>query len=288
MKKENIFFQELSLKIKLKNITFEPNIPYLGEHFHNEIEIVCVKHGKIACRISGSETVLNKNDILIINSRVVHRLCYYGCVAEATYLQIDIDQYLQQNVNSSFAGILSFINDSNTVTHKLFSDGSDISFNVNGIISELTEKSVAYQMCIKGFVYRLLGLMTRCGMLNDHSKIGLSRELIKFEPTLNYITENFKSKISLEDARKLSNTDRYSFCKQFKKATGVTFVEYITYLRLRYAEDLLLNTDLSITEIALTAGFNSLQYFNRVFIRKRHYPPSKYRKIYFKQQSPTG
>jgi AraC-like DNA-binding protein len=57
----------------------------------------------------------------------------------------------------------------------------------------------------------------------------------------------------------------FYFCKMFKKATGLTFTEYLGRVRVEKAKTLLLNPHLRISEIAYDVGFQSLTHFNRVF-----------------------
>jgi AraC-like DNA-binding protein len=69
-----------------------------------------------------------------------------------------------------------------------------------------------------------------------------------------------------------------NFCKFFKKATSTTFSDYINDLRINEACNLLLFSDYSISEIAHASGFESLSYFNRVFLKKKQTTPSLFRK----------
>lgn len=58
-------------------------------------------------------------------------------------------------------------------------------------------------------------------------------------------------------------------CRQHKKITGKTIVEHLTETRMAYAAHLLTTTDMSILEIAMEVGYNSLSHFNHTF--KKHY-----------------
>lgn len=55
------------------------------------------------------------------------------------------------------------------------------------------------------------------------------------------------------------------FCRVFKQETGITFNNYLTNYRIQIAKQLLNNTELKITDIALSVGYPSLSYFSRVF-----------------------
>ena len=66
----------------------------------------------------------------------------------------------------------------------------------------------------------------------------------------------------------------------FKEVTGQTIKEYQCTLRLRKAEQLLKETNNSITEIAQLTGFSDVFYFSKIFHRKKGCPPGEYRKTY--------
>ena len=63
----------------------------------------------------------------------------------------------------------------------------------------------------------------------------------------------------------------------FRKATGQTPIEYLVRLRIQRAMDMLRNTDLTVTEIALEVGFNDSNYFTRQFRRILGESPRSFR-----------
>jgi AraC-like DNA-binding protein len=69
----------------------------------------------------------------------------------------------------------------------------------------------------------------------------------------------------------------FYFCKMFKKATGLTFTDYLSRVRVEKAKALLLNPHLRISEIAYDVGFQSLTHFNRMFRKIVGLSPTVYR-----------
>jgi AraC-like DNA-binding protein len=63
----------------------------------------------------------------------------------------------------------------------------------------------------------------------------------------------------------------------FKKATGMTFTEYLSLVRIAKAKKLLANPQARVSEIAFEAGFASLTHFNRMFKRITGQSPSEFR-----------
>ncbi len=73
------------------------------------------------------------------------------------------------------------------------------------------------------------------------------------------------------------NTSTFYFCKMFKKATGITFTDYLSRVRIEKAKNLLLNPNMRISEIAYAVGFQSLTHFNRMFHKLAGRSPTEYR-----------
>ena len=66
--------------------------------------------------------------------------------------------------------------------------------------------------------------------------------------------------------------------RKFRKTTGVTFKEYINYIRIKQAVQALLTTDDSITKIAVDCGFNSSNYFKDIFKKINGVSPMAFRR----------
>lgn len=92
-----------------------------------------------------------------------------------------------------------------------------------------------------------------------------------------FIHEHQGDEISLGDVAHAVNTSTFYFCKLFKKTTGLNFTEYLSRVRIEKARNLLLNPNLRISEVAFSAGFQSLTHFNRIFRRMAGESPTQYR-----------
>jgi AraC-like DNA-binding protein/ligand-binding sensor protein len=92
-----------------------------------------------------------------------------------------------------------------------------------------------------------------------------------------YIQEHQTENLRLGHVAKAVNTSTFYFCKMFKKATGLTFTEYLGRVRVEKAKSLLLNPHTRVSEVAFEVGFQSLSQFNRVFKRITGLSPTEYR-----------
>lgn len=92
-----------------------------------------------------------------------------------------------------------------------------------------------------------------------------------------FIAEHQADDLALGDVARVVNMSTFYFCKTFKKATGLTFTDYLSRVRIEKARELLLNPNLRVSEIAFEVGFQSLTHFNRSFHRLQGQSPTAYR-----------
>lgn len=92
-----------------------------------------------------------------------------------------------------------------------------------------------------------------------------------------YIAEHLGDTLSLTEVARAVNMSGFYFCKVFKRATGLTFTDYLARTRIERVKQLLLNPHTRVSEAAYEAGFQSLSQFNRVFRRVVGESPSAYR-----------
>ena len=93
-----------------------------------------------------------------------------------------------------------------------------------------------------------------------------------------YIGEHQDESISLDQMAKALNVSTFYFCKMFKKATGLTFTDYLARTRIERAKNLLLNPNVRVSEVAYDCGFISLTHFNRIFKKVVGKSPTVYRR----------
>lgn len=102
-----------------------------------------------------------------------------------------------------------------------------------------------------------------------------------------YIMENYSQPMTLETIAGAVHLSPVHFHNLFKTATGKTLREYVEDVRLQQATNLMLSTNLTLTEIALLCGFASQSYFSFVFKRKLHMTPRAYVQHLYSQYPPA-
>ena len=99
----------------------------------------------------------------------------------------------------------------------------------------------------------------------------------KLVPAIDYIAENYTKKIKNEDLAALTGFSTDYFRKIFAQVYGISPIEYIHNLRIKKAKELLESDYVSITDIAISLGYENIYDFSRSFKKATGISPSKYK-----------
>jgi len=95
-----------------------------------------------------------------------------------------------------------------------------------------------------------------------------------------YLHTHYANKITITKLARTFHTNRTTLTQQFRQATGVSIITYLTRLRIRLAGQMLRDTTLSIGQIMERVGFNDSSHFGRMFRRYTDCSPTEYRQRY--------
>lgn len=277
---ENIFPKNYPFRI-VRN-TFDDFVFPL--HWHHAIELVYPINNGYTVNVNDHEYVIEERDILFIAGGDIHSFNTSNNTGSRYFIQFDIstlDVFGQIHNFTPFLSITQLISTKNNshLHHQL-------EMQIGEIIKEYGQKSFAYNLSLNARVFDILVLLSR-NMLNNNTLPTSSSYnkkfyvLEKLNTVLQYIEENYQNNITLKDASAASGFSEYHFSRAFKEMTGHNFHHYVNSRRLKKAEKLLINHDLSIIELANTAGFNSIATFNRIFKKARGCTPMEYKKMQF-------
>ncbi len=129
---------------------------------------------------------------------------------------------------------------------------------------------------IKSLLFQLLAFLGRCRNPEQSSQ-PLDPEDAVIQEAARYIYAHHSEPLTLDTVADYVHMSPAWFSRKFHKAVGLGFKEYLTHIRLENAEKLLLTTGMSVTEIALTCGFSSGNYFGDAFRKTRGMSPKDFR-----------
>ncbi len=102
------------------------------------------------------------------------------------------------------------------------------------------------------------------------------------EQIIAYISNHYTEDLSLTSIANKFGIGKYALSRIFSNVLGVKFFQYLNFLRIDYAEQLLISTDHNVIDIAINCGYQNQQTFNRVFKERCHCTPKEYRDKYTK------
>jgi AraC-like DNA-binding protein len=256
----------------------EDRVPSVGSfceiHYHDEIEMLTVERGMMLITVYDKQYFVKGGETVFINSRVPHSTLMVE-EGETGLLQLRERDFIDYELTKITKYSVRF---QSQLSHPIavFSDPEIFSL-MNEIYREYREQDRSYEMFMKSYIYKLLGILYRRDVLSDAETLYNRKEVQKILPVLSYVNANYADDLTLEEVSARLGFDHSYFCRVFKSATGATFTEYLNYVRVCKAERMLQHSDDSIISISEAVGFSSVSYFNRVFKKYRNCSPRAFR-----------
>ena len=254
----------------------------LYNHWHREMEIVCIDQGKGIARLNRETIRLKKGDLLIVNSGVIHGirsdnrniLYYRSVVFDLNFLSGSAGDLCQEKV------MVLLMENKAEFTH-VITDADKNYEQLYHLFCEIhqchNEKKPYYYIHLKALFYEFFYEMFT-GNYIITTDAEQNRNLLSVKKVLEYISIHYREPLSVKELSGISNYSEFYFMKLFKQYTGKTAAAYLNDYRLEKAKSLLLHTDNSVTDIAAEAGFNNTSYFIKKFQEANQISPHKFRK----------
>ncbi|MFN7489297.1 MAG: AraC family transcriptional regulator [Chryseotalea sp.] len=245
-------------------------------HFHPEYELTYIIKGNGYRLIGNSHQEFFDDDFVLIGPNLPHT--WFGKAEEnenfeAIVIQLPAD-FVQRILAFKESDHLKELFDKSNCGLLFKEFPVDIK---QGLLDLINAKGI--ERVIR--LLRVISELSFCQTTSLSSKIYKYQINEEMENKINkvclFLQENFLHHVSLKEVADLLHMTESNFCKFFKKSTGITFSNYIHELRINAACKLLLHSDNNIKSIAYASGFESLSYFNRVFLKKKHVSPKEFR-----------
>ncbi len=125
---------------------------------------------------------------------------------------------------------------------------------------------------------QLINHLLEIGFLTFRMEERSYSDIASLDTVINHILSHPENMPTMEEAARMANISYYHFSRLFKKATGFNYNNYCNHLRIQYAQELLLHSDLSIAEITSAVGLETNSGLTRLFKRTVGISPMQYRK----------
>lgn len=274
---------------KLEDVNFPFEIFFITQtitppHWHKHTELIYMLRGSASIYINGNLFRCSEGEIAYIPNGSLHTIIPDG---NSKYCAILIGDTLFNNYISDIhykEYVYLFLNNYDIMPFVILKKAEyyiSLKSIVDEIIDEINSKDIGYQLVIKSHISKLFVYVIRFAAYNKIPFDDIKNENIKnLKKVFDFIDSNYQNKITISEMTKLTNFSPQHFCRIFKAYTGKTFVEYVTLIRLENAKNLIVNTDIPITQISSITGFCNANYFDRVFKKYFGSRPSDIRKKY--------
>ncbi len=207
-------------------------------HWHDEIELIYCNQGSFELSVNGEKKFVNTKQLVLINSNSIHRLRFLEDQTKIITLLLSTELF------DEFKLVQCEFDLSTLVIHN----------RMMQIYELLLEECSVYKLAI------------------TKKKLPIIKQIVT------YIEQHYDDELNLTILANHFHFSEVYLSRMFKEKTGITLLSYINKIRLNHAYNDLMNTSLTINEIALNHGFKNVKAFNKIFKEYYHDIPSKYRK----------
>ena len=275
MQKE-VFFSPGDLPFSIRDARGNMNSSFL--HCHDCLEINYVLSGSGINYIDGRKYEITPGSIFLINNYEHH---FAGTQTDLRMKVILFDpSFVWDYTPESYCCIESFYNKSRPEGNRILLTPEQ-NLQVCAIISrmeqEYAEQRPGMLLFLKAALLELLAVFYRILGSDHDAGIRDYQAFQRLRPVMEHIRQNPGSSLSLAELAELACMSRTYFCSYFRKTMAMNVSTYIEQVRVRHAQQLLIGTDLTVTEIGMECGYSSLSAFNAAFRRLCDMTPGKFR-----------
>ena len=272
MRKEFITYPlDLPLNISYASVK---NYPL---HWHNTIEIIYVLKGRINISIDTDSFELYENEVEIINSDETHTI-YSN--EDNRILMFHIDPIFFEKYYKDVKNINFYTNTSDEGAQ----DGEEydtLRLFLARLLCEIVQRQENYNKEIDNILIDLLFHLINNFhyLIYEQEELKDNKEqLERYHRISKYIFNNYNNNITLQDIAKKEFLSPHYLSHEIKYATGYSFTDLLNLTRVEESIKLLLDTDMSISEITEEVGFSHTRYLNKHFKHYYNCTPLQFRR----------
>lgn len=276
LKEKSIFREELPINVITAHIEEYP------VHFHDDLEVVYVLEGSVGLKNGYYNYLLKQGDIFILNDREIHSFTKTDEENMVMMLQMNLSYFSNYygNLKNNF-----FVTDMHDDDESL-----DVLRNILGrIMMEVLEKGYGYEHKVIESTHNLLACLLSDfqyfamddGKYINETKNKANKVLAgRLRRITDYMYENYTRKLTLNEIADREHLSIYYLSHVIKEATGLSFQDLLSFIRVEESEKLLLGTNKKIGAISEEMGFSAVRYYIKHFKTWFEMHPQEYRKKY--------
>lgn len=262
---------------------FQDNLESINWHYHDYYEISFITEGTGKRFVADSMDDFFPGDLVFVAPNIPHTWVVdkEQITTNARKLEMVYLQFTDATLGTDMLALSEFNNAAKAlqlsergirITGKTLDEASNIllqmpysnSFNRYILFLELLD---------------LIGKSSDCIPLasKDYINKRFRTDNKRIQTIHEYFMKHFRDEIDLAQVASLVHMAEGSLCRFFKIQVGLTIFEYLNKIKVDFACKLLMNKEISITEVAYDSGFNNLSHFNKQFKHITGVTPKAYR-----------
>lgn len=252
-------------------------------HHHNFFEMFFVLEGHCIHQVGENTAILHAGDLCLIQPKVAHSLDVNDesviidvLIRRSTFRQYFYSILQGDNLLSNF--FMSTLYSKSGIDYLLFHtlEDPDLHYAFIDLCGETFDHLEYYSVLVNAIVTRIFVLLLRRYMSSCELPKGKPEDSEIALTLARYLQANAADVTLARLAEDFHYSTEYA-SRLIKRSTGRTFIQLLTSIRLENAKQLLRDTSLSVTDIALQVGYDSSEHFIRTFRKHTGITPSEYR-----------
>ncbi|MCD7833605.1 MAG: AraC family transcriptional regulator [Lachnospiraceae bacterium] len=239
---------------------------YHPPHWHEELEILFHLNGESDITIDGKKYQLHPKHMIVVDARQVHSTFSHDPTSMFVCIHIS-KSYMEKYVPG--LELYQFRCTPEDVRDDNFQDYLDICMLLQDLTKAYIRNPVTLPMETEGYVLQIFARLIQ-HFSRPQSTLPENASLLNAErirTAISYVIAHYKEPVSLQEAADQLGFSKEYFCRFFKKAMGMSFLQYVNEVRAAHIYQDLENTDLPVAEIMEQNGFTNQKLFNRTFKR---------------------
>ena len=240
-------------------------------HVHDMFEMYYMISGECRYFIGNKVLPVNSNSLILIPKGVQHKTRYMDGVCDRILLRM-AGSYINPMLLPMIYRVFP-----NNVFVPSAKDKDKMLELFEKMMQEKDKNDYYSGELIKGYITELFSLILRSHTEESESKH--ENGSIVIDDAVEYMRKNFHEEITLTLMARRCAMSECRFSRIFKEVIGVGYKEYLNLIRVNEANKYLLNTDMSVSEVAYACGFNDSNYFSTFFKKTNGMSPLEFRKL---------
>ncbi len=272
-------FPDMPVHATRMRLSAYPGMAFVG-HWHDDLEYVRVERGAMRFSVNGTEYTLREGQGLFVNARQMHAGraadggdCEFLCVLFHPALLGALRRVEEAGVKPLTEGARR----PSILLKSAEPRGEEMLSQVARIFALCEEGAPGFELGVMGAAHTLAHLTLLAARREGRGAPPPDRHLDALRRMTGYLQRHYPERVALSDIAAAGSVCRSLCCEVFQKLLGRPPITYLTDLRVEKGAELLADTALSVTEIALRCGFSGPSYFAEVFRRRMRLTPSQYR-----------